>query len=135
MWEKRAYGPITMYAKKSPRAQFVKTAISEPVSPTITLGEFSEVIQTLLHSVAEQRVEAVAVPLPTKRLLRLKQIIGNPKAAPPIKPRIPISASSWWAGIKAGIYPPGIKLSPRVTVWSEDDIDALIVKSHQRGSK
>ena len=35
------------------------------------------------------------------RLLRLKQIIGDPKANPPIEAIIPISKSSWWEGVKA----------------------------------
>lgn len=39
---------------------------------------------------------------------------------------IPVSRSSWWAGIKKGIYPAGVKLSPRVTAWRIEDIDALI---------
>ena len=29
------------------------------------------------------------------RLLRLKQILGDPKADPPVEPIIPISKSSW----------------------------------------
>jgi predicted DNA-binding transcriptional regulator AlpA len=37
-----------------------------------------------------------------------------------------VSRSYWWAGIKDGRFPPGIKLSPRVTVWRSSDIDALI---------
>jgi len=37
-----------------------------------------------------------------------------------------VSRSYWWAGVKAGRFPPGIKLSARVTVWRASDIDALI---------
>ena len=37
--------------------------------------------------------------------LRLRAIIGDPKADPPIPAIIPISASSWWAGVKSGRYP------------------------------
>ena len=44
------------------------------------------------------------------RLLRLKQIIGDPKANPPIEAIIPISKSSWWEGVKTGRYPKAIKL-------------------------
>jgi prophage regulatory protein len=40
--------------------------------------------------------------------------------------RIPISKSSWWQGVKEGRYPPGFKLSPRVRVWSESDINSVI---------
>lgn len=45
---------------------------------------------------------------------------------PRITERMSISRSAWWAGVKAGKYPPGTKLSPRVTVWRASSIDALI---------
>ena len=60
------------------------------------------------------------------RLLRLKQILGDPKADPPVEPIIPISQSSWWDGISKGKYPKPIKLSENTTVWREDDIRKLI---------
>ena len=60
------------------------------------------------------------------RLLRLKQILGDPKADPPFEPIIPISKSSWWDGISKGKYPKPIKLSENTTVWREDDIRKLI---------
>ena len=60
------------------------------------------------------------------RLLRLKQIIGDPKANPPIEAIIPISKSSWWEGVKTGRYPEAIKLGANKTVWREDDVRRLI---------
>ena len=30
---------------------------------------------------------------------------------------IPVSRSGWWAGIRAGRYPRGVKLGPRTTAW------------------
>ena len=60
------------------------------------------------------------------RLLRLKQIIGDAKAEPPILPIIPISKSSWWAGVKAGLYPEPLKIGPNTTVWREDEVRALV---------
>ena len=60
------------------------------------------------------------------RLLRLKQILGDPKADPRVEPIIPISKSSWWDGISKGKYPKPIKLSENTTVWREDDIRKLI---------
>ena len=58
-------------------------------------------------------------------LLRLKQILGDPKAVPPIEPIIPVSRSHWWAGVKDGRYPQPIKLGPRITVWNASSIRAL----------
>lgn len=40
----------------------------------------------------------------------------------------PVSRSTWWAGVKSGRYPAGVKLSPRVTAWHVDAITALIEK-------
>jgi predicted DNA-binding transcriptional regulator AlpA len=39
---------------------------------------------------------------------------------------LPISRSSWWAGVKAGRYPAAVKLGPRITAWRVDDILALM---------
>jgi prophage regulatory protein len=62
--------------------------------------------------------------------LRLKQIIGDSKAIPPIPAIIPVSKSNWWAGVKSGRYPKSITtLSKRVTVWRVEDIRALIQQS------
>jgi prophage regulatory protein len=49
------------------------------------------------------------------RYLRLPQVLD----------RIPVSKSTWWAGIRKGIFPKGVKLSPRVTAWRETDIDKV----------
>jgi hypothetical protein len=62
--------------------------------------------------------------LPETGLVRLWQILGDSrKGIPPI---IPISKSSWWAGVKSGKYPKPVKLSARCTCWYVDDIRALI---------
>lgn len=60
--------------------------------------------------------------LPDEGLLRINQIVGD-KMNPPI---VPISKSSWWAGVKKGIYPAPIKLGQRTTVWRISDIRNLI---------
>ena len=64
--------------------------------------------------------------LPQVGFVRLHQIVGNPKATPPIPAIIPVCKSSWWAGVKSGIYPKPIKLGLRATGWRVDDIRALI---------
>ena len=64
--------------------------------------------------------------MPENGFLRLNQILGNPKANPPIPPIIPISRSSWWVGVKKKIYPQPVKLSDKVTVWHVEDILELI---------
>ena len=66
------------------------------------------------------------------KFLRLKQIIGDPNAEPPIAPIIPISKSSWWAGVKSGRYPEPVKIGANTTVWREDDVRALIEELCQK---
>ena len=39
---------------------------------------------------------------------------------------LPISKSTWWAGIRQGRYPPAVKLGPRITAWRSADIRNLI---------
>ena len=58
--------------------------------------------------------------------LRIWQIIGKPKANPPIPALIPISRTSWLNGVKSGIYPQKIHLGERTVAWRADDIYELI---------
>jgi len=69
---------------------------------------------------------ANAGSLPETGFLRLRQIIGDLKADPPVPPLIPVSRSTWWAGVASGRFPQPLKLSPGVTVWRAEDIRALI---------
>ena len=69
---------------------------------------------------------ANAGSLPETGFLRLRQIIGNPKADPPVPPLIPVSRSTWWAGVASGRFPQPLKLGPKTTVWRVEDIRSLI---------
>lgn len=64
--------------------------------------------------------------LPEAGFLRLNQIIGDPKADPPIPAVIPVSKSTWWAGVASSRYPKSVKISPRCTAWRVEDIRKLI---------
>lgn len=63
---------------------------------------------------------------PADSLLRLKQILGDKKASPPIQPLIPISKSAWYQGILTGKYPKPMMLGVRTAVYSAASIRALI---------
>ena len=40
---------------------------------------------------------------------------------------IPVSKSTWWAGVKSGRYPQPVRsLGERITAWRAEDIRALI---------
>lgn len=69
------------------------------------------------------------IQLPETGYLRLSQIIGNPKADPPIQPILPISKSTWWAGVRSGRFPRACKLGPRITVWRVEAIRELIART------
>ena len=63
--------------------------------------------------------------LPSTGYLRLPQIIGDPHRGVPAL--IPVSRSTWWAGVKSGRYPqPTRSLGTRITAWAVDDIRTLI---------
>lgn len=65
--------------------------------------------------------------LPETGFLRLRQIIGDPKANPPIPAIIPVSKSLWWQRVKEGSYPQPVRtLGRRITAWKVEDIRALI---------
>lgn len=67
--------------------------------------------------------------LPERGYLRLRQIIGDRKANPPIPALIPVSKTTWWAGVKEGRYPQPVRhLGKRITVWRCADIQALLAK-------
>lgn len=59
--------------------------------------------------------------LPYTGFLRLRSIIA------PDGP-IPVSKSTWWAGVKDGRFPKPVKLGARITVWRVEDIRALFEK-------
>ena len=60
--------------------------------------------------------------LPETGFVRLRTILG------PAGP-IPVSKSTWWAGVHSGRFPRPIKLGPRLTAWRVEDIRALIEKA------
>jgi prophage regulatory protein len=62
--------------------------------------------------------------LPKTGFVRLPAIIA------PHGP-IPVSKSTWWAGIKAGRYPKPVKLGARITAWRVEDIRAFIERGAQ----
>lgn len=62
--------------------------------------------------------------LPETGFLRLRSIIG-------LNGLIPVSKSTWWAGVKDGRFPKPQKLGARITVWRVEDIRKLIESGGQ----
>lgn len=65
-------------------------------------------------------------PVPAVAFLKLWQIIGNPKAVPPIPALIPIGRTTFLNGVKSGKYPKPVKLGERSVAWKAEDIKSLI---------
>ena len=61
-------------------------------------------------------MEIQETPLPQEGFVRLPQVLQI----------IPVGKSTWWAGIKSGRFPQGVKLSPRTTAWRVEDIRQLV---------
>jgi prophage regulatory protein len=57
-----------------------------------------------------------AASLPETGFVRLETILAL----------IPVSRSTWWAGVQIGRFPAPVKLGPRITAWRVEDIHALI---------
>ena len=60
--------------------------------------------------------KATLPPLPATGFVRLPEILAL----------FPVSETVWWAGVRDGRYPKGVKLSARCTAWRVEDIRALI---------
>ncbi len=65
-------------------------------------------------------------PQTPERYLRIWDIVGDKKRG--ITPILPISKSAWWAGIRKGMYPKGVKISERCTAWRASEVMAIGVK-------
>ena len=45
---------------------------------------------------------------------------------PAILKLVPVGKSTWWAGVRAGRFPKGVKLGPNTTAWRAEDIMKLV---------
>lgn len=86
-----------------------------------TYSDARQSVRVHLIQGEQMQEENQAQPAPPReRLLRINQVLE----------RFPVSRSTWWAGVKDGRYPKGIKLSPRTTAWRESEVDHLIFRAN-----
>jgi prophage regulatory protein len=69
----------------------------------------------------DNNTDHIPIARPLVGFLRLVDVLG-PKGP------IPVSRSTWWAGVGNGRFPKPVKLGPRITAWRARDIAALIEK-------
>lgn len=68
----------------------------------------------------QQAPRALPSAEPSKTgLVRLSSILA------PVGP-IPVSKSTWWAGVKSQRYPQPVRLGPNTTAWRWSEIQELI---------
>lgn len=82
------------------------------------IDSFRAIMKNQSKSIINKDQPEVAVnerPAPRLQLLRLPQVLQV----------YPVSRSTWYAGVKSGIYPRGIQLSRRTVAWAADEIDEL----------
>jgi Bifunctional DNA primase/polymerase, N-terminal/Prophage CP4-57 regulatory protein (AlpA) len=68
----------------------------------------------------------IVSPFPKRALSGLSRFLG------PEGP-IPVSKSTWWAGVKSRRFPEPVKLGPRTTAWRVEDIRSLIDRGIETG--
>ena len=61
--------------------------------------------------------------LPKTGFLRLPQVLSL----------VPVSRSTWWAGVRERRFPQPVKLGERCTAWKAEDIADLISKLGKGG--
>lgn len=77
---------------------------------------------------AERRrhaAERAAAVLNTDALMRLPEVLAV----------VPVSASTWWDGVRSGRFPAGVKIGPRCTAWRAVDIRGLLARLSAEGKQ
>jgi prophage regulatory protein len=65
--------------------------------------------------------------IPETGFLKLRQILGDAKANPPVPAIIPVCKASWYAGQKTGRYPKPVRIGDsRGTFYKVEAIRTLI---------
>ena len=91
-----------------------------PLSPEVTKNLVSNGLALIpLPSNMEVNLFPIHNSFPQTGFVRLSSILA------PLGP-IPVSKSTWWAGVKSGRYPRPVKLGPRITAWRVEDIIGLL---------
>ena len=76
--------------------------------------------------------------LPETGYLRIWKIVGKPatNTAAAIPAIIPVSKSTFWAGVRSGRYPQPVRtLGARITAWRVEDIRQLIAQASEQAPR
>lgn len=50
---------------------------------------------------------------------------GPRRPRPAVRGEVPMAPSTWWAGIKKGIFPAPVKIGPRKCMWRRSEVRAI----------
>lgn len=65
--------------------------------------------------------------LPENGYVKLRDILGDPKASPPIPAIVPVCKATWFAGQRLGRFPMPVRIGDgRGTFYRADDIRKLL---------
>jgi prophage regulatory protein len=82
-----------------------------------------EILNMVIKSVLQQQTNNKEIGF-----LKLKDIIGDKKANPPIQALLPLGRTTFLNKVKSGEYPAPVKLGLRSVAWRKSDIIDLISK-------
>lgn len=68
------------------------------------------------HFTPDRGLQQARAEIDPQSLLRLRQVLSL----------IPVSASTWWNGVRVGRFPRPVRLGPRTTAWRARDVLSLI---------
>ena len=71
----------------------------------------------------DKAAERAGAVLQADGLLRLPEVLAL----------VPLAASTWWAGCRAGRFPAPVRIGPRCTCWRAADIRALLERLGSEG--
>jgi predicted DNA-binding transcriptional regulator AlpA len=102
--------------------------LRESTSPAGPIAQRSEPATQNCPVPSSSSGRPTSFTLPDTGFLRLTEIVGHRTklGQPPLPRLIPVSRSTWLAGVKSGLYPQPVKLGAGVAAWRVEDIRALI---------
>lgn len=81
-----------------------------------TIGIISYALSLIVPSIFQRLFMATDPSLPDIGYVRIKQVLRL----------IPVSKSTWWAGVKSGRFPAPVRLGSHITAWRVQDIKTYI---------
>jgi prophage regulatory protein len=66
-------------------------------------------------------------------ILRLNEVTNSVVSGSKTKGLFPVSRSTWLRGVRSGLYPAPVRLSPRRVGWRRRDIETLIETLSEKG--